>query len=100
MTLTFGSLAVCSVSVVAMTSATVRAADPQPSWNEGASKQAIVKFVADTTQQGAPTFVPPAERIATFDNDGTLRTEQPLYFQLAFALERVKALAPQRPECK
>jgi phosphoserine phosphatase len=97
---TFGSLAVCSVSVVAMAPATVRAADPLPSWNEGASKQAIVKFVADTTRQGAPTFVPPAERIATFDNDGTLWTEQPLYFQLAFALERVKVLAPQHPEWK
>ena len=76
------------------------AADPLPSWNEGPSKKAILKFVADVTAQGAASFVPPAERIATFDNDGTLWSEQPLYFQVAFALERVKALAPQHPEWK
>jgi phosphoserine phosphatase len=77
-----------------------RAADPLPAWNDGAPKQAILKFVADTTVQGAPGFVPPAERIATFDNDGCLWTEQPMYFQLAFALERVKATAAQHPEWK
>ena len=62
------------------------------------AKQAIVAFVAKVTKEGAPDFVPPAERIATFDNDGTLWAEQPMYFQLLFALDRVKALAPQHPE--
>src|SRR5688500_4579594 len=80
--------------------ATVAAADPLPSWNDGANKQAIVRFVEQVTRYGSPTFVPIPERIATFDNDGTLWTEQPLYFQLAFALDRVRALAPQHPEWK
>ncbi|MGY3691068.1 phosphoglycolate phosphatase-like HAD superfamily hydrolase [Bradyrhizobium sp. USDA 3240] len=72
--------------------------DPLPSWNDGAAKQAITSFVARVTTQGGADFVPPAERIATFDNDGTLWTEQPFYFQLAFALDRVKAMAPDHPE--
>ena len=72
--------------------------DPLPSWNDTAPKQAIVDFVTRVTQDGSPDFVPVAERVATFDNDGTLWAEQPLYFQLAFALDRVKALAPQHPE--
>jgi phosphoglycolate phosphatase-like HAD superfamily hydrolase len=72
--------------------------DPLPSWNDGAAKAAMEKFVADTTASGAPGFVPPAERIATFDNDGTLWAEQPIYFQLAFALAEVKRMAPQHPE--
>ena len=74
--------------------------DPLPSWNDGPAKQAIVEFVQSTTTQGGPQFVPPAERIATFDNDGTLWAEQPMYFQMLFALDRVKALAPQHPEWK
>jgi phosphoserine phosphatase len=74
--------------------------DPLPSWNEGPSKQAIVKFVGDVTAPGGPSFVPVPERIAVFDNDGTLWSEQPMYFQLAFALERVKAMAPAHPEWK
>ena len=74
--------------------------EPLPSWNDGAAKQAIVAFVKETTQEGSAKFVPPAERIATFDNDGTLYAEQPMYFQLIFALDRVKALAPQHPEWK
>jgi phosphoglycolate phosphatase-like HAD superfamily hydrolase len=74
--------------------------DPLPSWNNGAVKKSITDFVARATTPGGPDFVPPAERIATFDNDGTLWSEQPVYFQLAFALDRVKALAPQRPEWK
>jgi phosphoglycolate phosphatase-like HAD superfamily hydrolase len=73
---------------------------PLPSWNDGASRKAIVDFVARVTRDGSPDFVPPAERIATFDNDGTLWSEQPIYFQLAFALDRVKALAPDHPEWK
>jgi len=72
--------------------------DPLPSWNEGATKQAIVTFVGRVTQQGGSDFVPPAERIATFDNDGTLWCEHPMYVQLAFALDRVKAMAPMHPE--
>src|SRR5688572_7030665 len=76
------------------------ARDQLPSWNDGASKKAIVEFVGKVTRQGGPDFVRPAERIATFDNDGCLWAEQPLYFQLAFAIDRVKALAPQNPEWK
>jgi len=79
---------------------TLRAADPLPSWNDTASKQAIVSFVEKVTQEGSPDFVPVSERIATFDNDGTLWAEQPMYFQLFFALDRVKALAPKHPEWK
>lgn len=69
-----------------------------PSWNDGATKQSILNFVAAVTQQGSPDFVPPADRIATFDNDGTLWVEQPMYTQLSFALDRVKALASINPE--
>ena len=75
-------------------------ADPLPSWSDSASKTAIVDFVNRVTRQGGQEFVPPAERIATFDNDGTLWSEQPIYVQLAFALDRVKALAPKHPEWK
>jgi hypothetical protein len=72
--------------------------DPLPSWNDTPSKKAIMTFVDRVTKQGSPDFVPEAERIATFDNDGTLWAEQPMYFQLLFALYRVKFLAPQHPE--
>ena len=71
-----------------------------PSWNDSASKRAIVDFVARITRDGGPEFVPASERVAVFDNDGTLWAEQPLYTQLAFALDRVKALSPQHPEWK
>ena len=74
--------------------------DPLPSWSNGRAKQTIINFVGKVTEQGSPDFVPPAERIATFDNDGTLWAEQPMYFQLLFALDRVKALAPNYPEWK
>ena len=80
--------------------ATVQAADPLPSWRDGDAKKSIIGFVAKVTKKGSPDFVPPAERIATFDNDGTLWPEQPMYTQLAFALDRVRALAPQHPEWK
>jgi hypothetical protein len=80
--------------------ATAQAADPLGSWNEGKTKQSIMEFVKKTTTPGSPDFVPPAERIATFDNDGTLWTEKPMYVQLFFALDRVKELAPQHPEWK
>ena len=64
------------------------------------AEPAIITFVKHVTKKGPPDFVPPADRIATFDNDGTLWAEQPLYFQFLFALDRVKALAPQHPEWK
>jgi hypothetical protein len=83
---------------VASAPAGVQPADPLPSWNDTANKRAIVAFVEKVTTAGSPDFVPPAERIAVFDNDGTLWAEQPVYFQFAFALDRVKALAPQHPE--
>ncbi|HET8945751.1 MAG TPA: HAD family hydrolase [Candidatus Polarisedimenticolia bacterium] len=71
-----------------------------PSWNEGPSRRAIVAFVSRVSNPGGKDFVPPAERIAVFDNDGTLWCEQPFYFQFAFAIDRVRALAPQHPEWK
>ena len=76
------------------------AADPLPSWNDTAPKKAIVTFVERVTKEGSPDYVPMAERIATFDQDGTLWAEQPMYFQFIFALDRVKALAPRHPEWK
>jgi phosphoglycolate phosphatase-like HAD superfamily hydrolase len=80
--------------------ATAQTTDPLPSWSNGKVKQTIINFVGKVTEQGSPGFVPPAERIATFDNDGTLWAEQPMYFQLLFTVDRVKALAPQHPEWK
>jgi hypothetical protein len=74
------------------------AADPLPSWNEGAAKRSVLEFVARVTAEGGADFVPAAERVAVFDNDGTLWAEQPMYVQLAFVLDRVKALAPRHPE--
>jgi len=74
--------------------------DPLPSWNDTAAKHNIESFVDRVTKDGSPDFVPPAERIATFDNDGTLWVESPIYTQLAFAFDRVKAMAPQHPGWK
>jgi phosphoglycolate phosphatase-like HAD superfamily hydrolase len=76
------------------------AADPLPSWNDTAPKRAILQFVEDVTKEGSATFVPVADRIATFDNDGTLWGEQPMYVQAYFALDRVKTLAPRHPDWK
>ena len=76
------------------------APDPLPSWNAGATKTAIISFVGKVTTPGGPGYVKPAERIATFDNDGTLWAEQPVYFQVAFALDEVRRLAPQHPQWK
>jgi phosphoserine phosphatase len=86
------------VAVFGMTYA--RAQDPLPSWNEGPAKQAILAFVKDTTEKSSPKYVEPADRIATFDQDGTLWTEHPLYGQAMFALDRVGKMAPQHPEWK
>jgi len=80
--------------------ATAQASEPLPSWNAGKTKQAIIQFVEDVTQQGGPHYVAPEARIATFDNDGTLWVEYPMYTQALFAFDRVKALAPQHPEWK
>ena len=74
--------------------------DPLPSWNDGPAKQSILSFVEKVTEEGSPTFVPVPERIATFDNDGTLWCEQPVPVQMYFALDRVKSLAAQHPEWK
>ncbi len=87
-------------AALAFTTVIAKAADPLPSWNDTAPKKAIVAFVERVTKEGSSDFVPVSERIATFDNDGTLWAEQPLYFQFLFALDRVKALAPQHPEWK
>jgi len=84
----------------ALAATCARARDPLPSWNDGPAKKAIVSFVARVTAQGSPDYVPPGERVATFDNDGTLWAEQPVYFQFLFALDRIKALAPNHPEWK
>jgi hypothetical protein len=98
----FLQLAGATVAAPVLLDTTLRAqaADPLPSWNAGASRQAIVDFVTKVTKEGSPDFVPVPERIAVFDNDGTLWSEQPMYFQLAFMLDRVKALAPEHPAWK
>ena len=80
--------------------AAAQPADPLPSWNDGKAKQSIVTFVQRVTTPDSKDFVPPAQRVAVFDNDGTLWSEQPMYFQVFFALDRVKQLAPQHPEWK
>jgi hypothetical protein len=96
-------LALCLTAVTNLQAADPSASlgkGPLPSWNETTPKRAIVAFVEKVTRSGSPDFVLPAERIAVFDNDGTLWAEQPMYFQMIFALDRVKALAPQHPEWK
>ena len=100
--------AVALVSAFALITTIAHAQDPSaslgtgplPSWNDGAAKKSIIDFVEKVTKDGSPDFVPVAERIATFDNDGTLWCEQPMPVQLFFALDRVKTLAPQHPEWK
>lgn len=86
--------------LVAAVGALAQPVDPLPSWNAGAAKSRIVAFVQAVSEPGGKDFVAPADRIAVFDNDGTLWSEQPMYFQLAFALDRVKAMAPKHPEWK
>jgi len=88
-----------SVSVIlALLATPLLADDPLPSWNDGPAKQSIIAFVEKVTHPGSPDFVPVPERIATFDNDGTLWAEQPMYFQAFFIFDRIKALAPSHPE--
>jgi phosphoserine phosphatase len=85
---------------LAFSPAHAQARDPLPSWTKGPTKSAIIQFVRSVTTKGSKHYVPPAERIATFDNDGTLWVEQPIYTQITFMFDRVKELAPQHPEWK
>jgi phosphoglycolate phosphatase-like HAD superfamily hydrolase len=94
------TVSLCVLSLIACTSLAQGPPDPLPSWNDGAAKRAIVAFVERVTNEGGQDSVPVASRIAVFDNDGTLWAEQPVYFQFLFAIDRVKALAPQHPEWK
>jgi len=87
-------------AVGAVTHVAGAADDPLPSWNDGSAKQAIISFVKDTTDKSSPEYVQPKDRVATFDQDGTLWTEHPLYGQAMFALDRLAKLAPQHPEWK
>lgn len=91
------SLVLVLLAAVPIERASARS-DSLPSWNDSATKTAIVEFVARVTKDGGPDYVPPAERIAVFDNDGTLWSEQPMYFQLAFAIDRIATLAKDHPE--
>lgn len=93
-------LSLLSFACLFLSVATAQAMDPLPSWNDGKSKQSIVQFVEEVTREGGANYVPVEQRIATFDNDGTLWVEQPMYTQLFFALDRVKELAPLHPEWK
>lgn len=99
-TFALASVLVASIlgALALASNAGAQAADPLPSWNDGATRQTIVDFVTATTTKGGADFVDPAERIAVFDNDGTLWGEQPMYVQLAFVLDRVRDLAPEHPE--
>jgi hypothetical protein len=92
--------AITAFAVALLFAGTCHAADPLASWNEGSAKRALMTFVDEVTEENGAKFIAPERRIATFDNDGTLWAEQPIYFQFAFALDRVKALSPQHPEWK
>jgi phosphoserine phosphatase len=91
-------ITVAFVCVVVFIATKAHAADPLPSWNDGAAKQAILEFVKTTTTQGSPEFVPPEQRVATFDQDGTLWVEHPIYTQVMYCLERVPDLVKAKPE--
>ena len=87
-----------SILILLLLANTAFAAEPLPSWNDTAHKQAIINFVSQVTREDSPNFVPLSGRVATFDNDGTLWSEQPMYVQDAFTIDRIRALAPQHPE--
>src|ERR1035441_1534423 len=89
-----------AVLALALAATLARAQDPLPSWSDGPARRAIVNFVAKVTKEGSSDFVPPAERVAAFDNDGTLWAEQPMYAQFLFAIDRANGLAPQHLEWK
>ena len=93
-------IAAVLLAVVILSTIVLAGADPLPSWNDGQAKSSIVAFVEKVTTKDGPDFVPVEERIATFDNDGCLWSEQPMYFQAFFVFDRIKALAPQHPEWK
>jgi hypothetical protein len=93
------TLALIMTSLIAA-AVVVEAEEALPSWNDGAARQAIISFVGRVTDEGSAGYVPPAQRIAVFDNDGTLWAEQPVYFQLIYAVDRIKRLAPEHPEWK
>lgn len=93
-------LLVTLVNSLTFNAANAQTADPLPSWNDGKAKESIVAFVEKVTKEGSADFVPANERIATFDNDGCLWAEQPMYFQAFFVFDRIKTLAPQHPEWK
>ena len=94
----FRNVMLIAVAVLILSNFAYAQSDPLPSWNNTAPKKSIMEFVEKTTKTGSPDFVPLAERIATFDNDGTLWAEQPMYFQAFFIFDRIKQLAPQHPE--
>jgi len=96
----FSAFLLAVIAGLVFCTAALAETDSLPSWNDGPSKQAILEFVQATTDESRPTFIPPAGRIATFDNDGTLWPSHPMYTQLAFALDRIRELAPQHPEWK
>src|SRR5436305_2217135 len=89
---------VVAVTLTVLSLGLARAQDPLSSWNDGAAKQAILEFVKSTTTQGSPQFVAPEERVATFDQDGTLWVEHPMYTQVMYCLEKVPALVKAKPE--
>ncbi|WP_156122361.1 HAD family hydrolase [Aureimonas altamirensis] len=91
-------LTVATVWLALISHAAIAAGDELPSWNEGPARAAIIEFVARVSDEGSLDFVPAEQRIAVFDNDGTMWSEQPTYFQVSFMVDRVKALAPERPE--
>jgi phosphoglycolate phosphatase-like HAD superfamily hydrolase len=92
------SLAIIATLLIGFTNPVFSTDDPLPSWNDGPAKQAIIAFVKDTTDQASPKFVPPEERIATFDQDGTLWVEHPMYTQVLYCLDRVPAVVKAKPE--
>jgi len=96
--ITRGYIAAAIVWTLALSATVARAQDPLPAWNDGAAKARVVAFVKEVTEPGSKSFVPAPERIAVFDNDGTLWSEQPVYFQALFIRDRVKALAAKHPE--
>lgn len=95
---TIGRLLTLAVLLAALCAQAFAATDPLPSWSDGPAKEAIIAFVQETTDQGGPKYVPPAERIAVFDNDGTLWPENPMPFQLAYAVDTLRQMAEQKPE--
>lgn len=92
--------AILTLTALLIPVSSLLAKDPLPSWNDGSSKKSIVSFVQKTTTRGGSDYIEPANRIAVFDNDGTLWGEQPLYFQLVYVIDRIKVLAPKHPEWK